>query len=267
MTSTRPKVVAHRGASYDNAEHTLRAYTKALEQGADALECDVRLTADGHLVCVHDRDLRRIASHKGVVSAMELATLSELHLAARGPSPGVVNEAADRDPELDGVLTLRRLFETVAAYDRPVELAVETKHPTRYAGLVERRLVDLLQEFDWHEESSPVRVMSFSYLALQRVERLAPELRKVMLFEHARHWPLLRKLVEDHWVSGPWIATLRRHPAFARRLADSGREIHVWTVNSEPELQTCLDLGVHAVITDRPRFVIDLLDHDGPSSG
>ena len=55
----RPQVVAHRGASYDRAEHTLGAYVAALDVGAEALECDVRLTADGHLVCVHDRDLRR----------------------------------------------------------------------------------------------------------------------------------------------------------------------------------------------------------------
>jgi len=55
-------VVAHRGASHDNAEHTLGAYVAALDEGAEGFECDVRLTADGHLVCVHDRDLRRTAS-------------------------------------------------------------------------------------------------------------------------------------------------------------------------------------------------------------
>ncbi len=83
----RPQVVAHRGASDENAEHTLRAYASALEQGAEALECDVRLTADGHLVCVHDRDLRRIAARRDVVSAMELAELSQLDF-ARGRTPG-----------------------------------------------------------------------------------------------------------------------------------------------------------------------------------
>ena len=70
----------------------------------------------------------------------------------------------------------------------------------------------------------------------------------------------LRPLVEDDWIVGPWVDTLRRHPAFGRRLADSGREIHVWTVNTEADLQVCLDLGVRAVITDRPGFVLDLLD-------
>ena len=257
----RPQVVAHRGASHENAEHTLGAYIKALEQGAEALECDVRLTADGHLVCVHDRDLRRIASRKAAVSTMELADLSELDFAAwKNPWADLDDEAPDRDPDRDGVLTLRRLLETVAGYDRRVELAIETKHPTRYAGLVERKLVEMLTEFGWHEAGAPVRVMSFSYVALQRVRRLAPALRVVMLVEHARHWPVLRPLVDDDWIVGPGIATLRKHPAFARRLADSGREMHVWTVNTEGDLRTCLDLGVQAVITDRPRFVLDLLD-------
>jgi glycerophosphoryl diester phosphodiesterase len=256
----RPQVVAHRGASHENAEHTLGAYLKALEQGAEALECDVRLTADGHLVCVHDRDLRRIASNKGVVSAMELAELNQLDFTSwKNPWGDLDDEAPDRDPERDGVLTLRRLLETVAGYERRVELAIETKHPTRYAGLVEKRTVELLQEFGWHGADSPARLMSFSYVALQRIRRLAPDLRVVMLIEHARHWPVLRPLVEDDWVIGPWVATLRKHPAFAQRLADSGREMHVWTVNTEAELQTCLDLGVQAVITDRPKFILELL--------
>jgi glycerophosphoryl diester phosphodiesterase len=259
--AVRPQVVAHRGASHENAEHTLGAYLKALEQGAEALECDVRLTADGHLVCVHDRDLRRIAQNKAAVSTLELADLSQLDFTSwKNPWGDLDDEAPDRDPDRDGVLTLRRLLETVAGYDRRVELAIETKHPTRYAGLVEKRTVEMLKEFGWHGADSPARVMSFSYVALQRIRRLAPDLRLVMLVEHARHWPVLRPLVDDDWIVGPWVATLRKHPAFARRLADSGREMHVWTVNSEADLQTCLELGVRAVITDKPGFVLDLLD-------
>ena len=77
-----PQVVAHRGASHDNAEHTLGAYIAALEAGVDGLECDVRLTADGHLVCVHDRDLRRTAASWRTVSTMDLAELAELDFAS-----------------------------------------------------------------------------------------------------------------------------------------------------------------------------------------
>ena len=259
--ATRPQVVAHRGASHDNAEHTLGAYTRALDEGAEALECDVRLTADGHLVCVHDRDLRRTASTKAAVSTMELKDLNELDFAAwKNPWADLDDEAPDRDPERDGVLTLQRLLETVADHPRPVQVAIETKHPTRYAGLVERRLVAMLQEFGWAGADSPARVMSFSVVALQRVQRLAPDLRLVMLVEKSRHWPVIKPMIEDHWIVGPGIGSLERHPTFARRLADSGREIHVWTVNTDPQLDTCLDLGVRAVITDRPRYMMGLLD-------
>src|SRR5215510_13176508 len=89
VTSARPSqdarpdrpaisVVAHRGASEDAPEHTLAAYRRAIEDGADALECDVRLTADGHLVCVHDRRVNRTSNGRGAVSALELADLATL---------------------------------------------------------------------------------------------------------------------------------------------------------------------------------------------
>ncbi len=143
MAQRRPQVVAHRGSSATKAEHTLGAYVTALDEGAEALECDVRLTADGHLVCVHDRDLRRTANKHGVVSTMELAELEQLDFASwKQPWADLDDEAPEMDPELGKVLTLRRLLETVADYPRRVELAIETKHPTRYAGLVERRLVE-----------------------------------------------------------------------------------------------------------------------------
>ena len=83
----RPQVVAHRGASHEVAEHTLGAYVAALDAGAEAFECDVRLTADGHLVCVHDRDLRRTASTRGMVSTMDLADLDR-STSRRGRTPG-----------------------------------------------------------------------------------------------------------------------------------------------------------------------------------
>jgi glycerophosphoryl diester phosphodiesterase len=257
----RPQVVAHRGASFTNAEHTLGAYVEAIRDGAEALECDVRLTADGHLVCVHDRDLRRTASTPGLVSTMELADLDQLEFASwKNPWATFDNAGSDRDRDLDGVLTLRRLLETVAEADRPIELAIETKHPTRYGGLVERRLVEALSDFGWVSEESPVRVMSFSYVALQRVQRLAPHLRLVMLIEKARHWPVLKPVLEPDWLLGPGIGSLTRHPKFARRLTDTGRALHVWTVNTHDQLDLCVDLDVAAVITDRPRDVLGWLE-------
>jgi glycerophosphoryl diester phosphodiesterase len=261
----RPQVVAHRGASHENAEHTLGAYVAALDVGAEALECDVRLTADGHLVCVHDRTLKRTAQTRGVVSTMELAELSELDFAKwKNPWIDLDDEAPDRDEELDRVLTLRTLLETVRSYSertgRRVELAIETKHPTRYGGLVEKRLVEQLAEFGWTGRDAPVRVMSFSYTALQRVERLAPGLRLVQLIDHARSWAMLSRVIGPDWIVGPGIGTLRDHPKLGRRIAESGHDLHVWTVNTKRDLHLCLDLGVKAVISDRPAEMLRLLD-------
>ena len=257
----RPQIVAHRGASHELAEHTLGAYLTALDHGADALECDVRLTADGHLVCVHDRDLRRTAAHSGVVSTMNLADLDQLDFASwKNPWADLDDEAPEPVADHRKVLTLRRLLQTVADYDRRIEVAIETKHPTRYGGLVERRVVELLDEFGWTRQGSPARVMSFSYAALARTRKLAPELRLVMLLEQAHRWPVLRNLIADDWLVGPGVEQLREHPGLGRRLRESGREVHVWTVNTEADLELCLSLGVTAVITDRPQFIGQLLD-------
>ncbi|RYB89230.1 glycerophosphodiester phosphodiesterase [Nocardioides glacieisoli] len=257
---TRPQVVAHRGSSHDTPEHTLAAYVKALDEGAEALECDVRLTADGHLVCVHDRNLRRTAANAGIVSTMNLAELDELDFASwKDPWSELDDEAPARDQRDGKVLTLRKLLDTVADYDRHVELAIETKHPTRYGGLVERRLVETLGDFGWTGADSPARVMSFSLNAMNRVRRLAPDLQVVMLVDKAHHWPVLRPMVDDDWIIGPGIDELRDHPGLGRHLVKAGREIHVWTVNTAEDLEICLALGVSAVISDRPKYMLELL--------
>ncbi len=253
LTNGRPQVVAHRGSSEVNAEHTLGAYLAALDEGAEGLECDVRLTADGHLVCVHDRRVDRTANAEGLVSTMELAQLDELDFAAwKNPWSELDDEAPEVDRETRKVLTLRRLIEAVADYDRPVDLAIETKHPTRYAGLVERRLVELLGAYGWTRKGAPVRVMSFSYVALNRVKKLAPDIETVMLVDRLYAWQLTRNLVGTDWIAGPGIDLLRDSPRFRRSLQRSGRRIHVWTVNRPEDLDLCVELGVEAVITDTP---------------
>jgi glycerophosphoryl diester phosphodiesterase len=253
MGEGRPQVVAHRGASATNAEHTLGAYVAALDEGAEAFECDVRLTADGHLVCVHDRDLKRVAHKRALVSSMELSELEQLDVASwKHPWADLDDEAPELDPELGKVLTLRRLLETARDYPRIVELAIETKHPTRYAGLVERRLVELLEDFGWAGADSPVRVMSFSWIALRRVRRLAPDLRLVFLMDGPTDWARVRPFADADWIAGPGIRLLRKHPDLIRKIRAGGSEVHVWTVNSEADVDLCRELGVSAVITDKP---------------
>src|SRR4051812_50051496 len=101
----RPQVVAHRGSSAAMAEHTLGAYVRALDDGADAVECDVRLTADGHLVCVHDRRGERAANGRGTVSTPELAHLEQLDWGSWVGTWGDVGQPQIPGPDAGPVLT------------------------------------------------------------------------------------------------------------------------------------------------------------------
>ncbi|MFD8808765.1 glycerophosphodiester phosphodiesterase [Streptomyces sp. NPDC059597] len=260
------QVVAHRGASEDAPEHTLAAYRKAIEDGADALECDVRLTADGHLVCVHDRRVNRTSNGRGAVSALELADLAALDFGSwkgRGRDEEPDWEHRPEDREATSVLTLERLLELVAEAGRPVQLAIETKHPTRWAGQVEERLLTLLKRFALdapeHPADSPVRVMSFSARSLHRVRAAAPNLPTVYLAQFVS--PRLRdgRLPEGVGIAGPSIRILRSHPAYVERLKDAGHQVHVWTVNEPEDVDLCVRLGVDAIITNRPRAVLGRL--------
>lgn len=255
------QVVAHRGASEEAPEHTLAAYKKAIEDGADALECDVRLTADGHLVCVHDRRVNRTSNGRGAVSALELAELAALDFGSwknRDESPDwehVPGGLADTS-----VLTLEKLLELVADAGRRVELAIETKHPTRWAGQVEERLLHLLKRFGLDAPAvpaeSPVRVMSFSARSLHRVRAASPTLPTVYLLQFVS--PRLRdgRLPAGVRIAGPSMRIVRNHPAYIERLKRAGHQVHVWTVNEPEDVDLCVELGIDAIITNRPRAVL-----------
>ncbi|WP_330458733.1 glycerophosphodiester phosphodiesterase [Streptomyces sp. NBC_00820] len=265
-----PQVVAHRGASEDAPEHTLAAYRKAIEDGADALECDVRLTADGHLVCVHDRRVNRTSNGRGAVSALELADLAALDFGSwksreawRGRDEEPDWEHRPEDREETSVLTLERLLELVTDAGRRVELAIETKHPTRWAGQVEERLLTLLKRFGLDAPASaadsPVRVMSFSARSLHRVRAAAPTLPTVYLMQFVSPRLQNGRLPLGVGIAGPSIRIVRHHPAYVERLKRAGHQVHVWTVNDPEDVDLCVGLGVDAIITNRPRAVLSRL--------
>lgn len=296
-SAERVEIIAHRGTREGAYEHTFAAYRKAIADGADALECDVRLTADGHLVCLHDRRVDFVSDGRGVVSTLDLADFDRVRFGPRRSwrpldryrdRPAAVDagdvDAGDvalvEEPDVDGtgVLTLRRLLELVAAAPRPVGLAIETKHPTRYAGLVERRLVELLAEFGLagaggaatgREAAGPaaaagrpaggVRVMSFSATSLRRMSALAPELERVLLM--GRIPPRRRdgSLPPGVRIAGVDVRVIRRDPGYVARAHGRGNQVHVWTVNAPADVDACLAAGVDALITDRPLAVRGLL--------
>jgi glycerophosphoryl diester phosphodiesterase len=258
-TTSTVQVVAHRGSSDDAPEHTLSAYKRAIEEGADALECDVRLTRDGHLVCVHDRRIDRTSNGRGVLSTLELAELTQLDWGSWRDTWEDLEDPEIPDRDRSQILTLKRLLEAVRDAPRRVEVAIETKHPTRYAGLVERRLVHLLDTFGWSGSKSPVRVMSSSQISLRRIRELAPDLTTVFLMERV---PLRFRdgsLPPNVKIAGPSIEIVRAHPAYIERLHRRGKKVHVWTVDSSDDIALCLDLGVDAIITNRPGKVLKAL--------
>jgi glycerophosphoryl diester phosphodiesterase len=266
----RPQVVAHRGSSELEAEHTLKAYRRALKEGAEGLEADVRLTADGHLVCVHDRRVDRTSNGKGPVSAHALDELEKLDWASWKTA---WHELEDDDAEYDEatgkILTLERLLEMVRDWGKPVDLAIETKHPTRFAGLVEQRLVELLDRFGWARPRrgtvSPARVMSFSWMSLRRCLELAPALETVYLMERVPMRFRDGTLPLGARVAGPSIEIVRAHPEYVARAHSAGNQVHVWTVNSEADIALCAGLGVDAIITDVPGQALAQLTTGAPA--
>ena len=256
-----PRIIAHRGASTEAPEHTYAAYVAALAADADGLESDVRLTADGHLVCVHDRSVDRVSNGSGRVSSLELARLEELDFGSwHTPTDEPESAArADEEPDRDAnrVLTLRRLLDLVAAQNRRVELAIEVKHPSRYAGQVERSLVSVLDEYGWAPrhagDESPARIMSFSSSAVRRANRLAAGVRTVFLMEPFVYRARGGALPAGVRIAGPSIEILRTRPESVQRWHEAGCEVHVWTVDEPADFELCLSLGVDAVITNRPR--------------
>src|SRR5260370_24080126 len=173
MLGGHPFVVAHRGASAERPEHTHAAYELALAEGADGVECDVRLTRDGHLVCVHDRRVDRTSNGTGLVSEMTLAQMRQLDFGAWHPSWRPDGTHGDT-----GLLALDDLVSLVLDWNRRVKLFVETKHPVRYGALVESKVLALLHRYGIASPASaalsPAAVMSVSAAAVWRGPRPAP---------------------------------------------------------------------------------------------
>ena len=253
MVQRAIEVVAHRGGPDEGAqpepEHSLAAYLRAIDAGADALECDVRLTADGQLVCVHDRRIDRTSSGRGVVSTMTLAQLEAVDFSV----------SADRsDPSRARVLTLDGLFEAAIQRSASVRFAIETKHPTRFGGDVERALIGALDRHGLDGER--VRVMSFSALALGRLARFAPTLPRVFLMEHLLWWQRGGALPGRPRAIAVSIDLIRRHPGFVPRLLARGLEVHVWTVNDPVDVLACARMGASAIITNLPGMAREVLE-------
>lgn len=276
-----PLVIAHRGDSAARAEHTLAAYQVAMDSGADGLECDVRLTRDGHLVCVHDRTVNRTSNGRGVVSELDLDRLERLDFGSWHEQwPSSADDLLGDEPYLSGVapdvdargrvLRLESLLELVTSSPGTVRLFVETKHPTRYAGLVEKELVRTLRRFGLvrptrsgpkatrPDPAALVTVMSFAPTALRRVRLLAPSIPTVLLLERLLPARRTGDLPSGTSIAGPGLDVLRAHPRYVEKAHRHGHQVYVWTVDEPADIAFVLGLGADGVISNKPGIAIEV---------
>jgi glycerophosphoryl diester phosphodiesterase len=239
----------------------LDAYLRAIAEGVDGVECDVRLSRDGHLVCVHDRRLNRTSNGRGLVRRRTLAELERLDFGSwHSDSPAKL-------------LTLEALLGAVRDAGRPLRVLIETKHPTRGGRAIEPTLAELLRRFGLdrpaRDDPGGVTMMSFSPLALQRMRDATPDVPRVILMDMLAPVVASGQLPYGAAVAGPAVALLRTRPQLAERLHSRGYRMYVWTVNEPPDVDLCLSLGVEGIITDRPGYVRERIGgwDDGTGTG
>jgi glycerophosphoryl diester phosphodiesterase len=238
FSSQRPLLIAHRGASADAPENTLAAFNLALEQGADGIEFDVQLAADGVPVVIHDGRLERTTNGQGPVRAQTAAALQAL-------------DAGDGR----GVPTLDQLFESIG---RRLLYNVEIKNWEWRDGGAEAAVAACIRA---HNLADCVVVSSFNPWALRRARRYMPSQVPLALLYMAGPLQISRFLFQGE-AEHPHFPLVDE--AYMARAVRQKRRVHVWTVDDPVEAQRLVQLGVHAIISNKPRFLREkLVMHEG----
>lgn len=254
----RPLVVAHRGASADGPENTLAAFELARRQGTDGIEFDVRLAADGVPVVIHDETLRRTASLDRAVTSLTSAELARLDAGSwfnRRHSARSRPEFAD-----EGVPTLARVLDLFGPRFRV--LHVELKCPPAGHGALVEAAVSVLRSRE--EIARRAIVKSFDLKAIEEVKLLAPEQRTAALFGRRLTRPFIstREMIARARDSGadligPHRSLVTRRRVEAARAA--GLPVIVWTVDHVAWVRRARELGLRALVTNRPARLLGAL--------
>ena len=105
--------------------------------------------------------------------------------------------------------------------------------------------------------------MSFSWVALRRVRRLAPDLELVMLLDNRAAWYRTRPFADADWSAGPNIEVVREHPDLVAKIIAGGTPVSCWVVNDRADVDLCTELGIEGIITDRPGEIVTYLTQSG----
>lgn len=251
----RPLVIGHRGASALAPENTIVAFERAMSDGADGIEFDVRLARDRVPVVIHDATLRRTGLRAGDVARLTSGELSEVDVGTwfnlRHPSRADEAYAQARVPTLASVF---ELFSKGNAL-----LYVEMKCTVHEGRELAQQVVELIRDYSL---AGSVVVESFAHEAILEIKRLDSSISTAALFEPklARPFPSMRKMIERAQQCRADEMALHRTLAGGRRLAEEaarvGLKTVVWTVDNPSWLQRAKRYGVHAIITNNPALML-----------
>jgi glycerophosphoryl diester phosphodiesterase len=233
----RPLNFGHRGAPKAAPENTLASFQKAREMGADGVELDVMLCADGEVVAMHDFVVERTTDGHGRVRDLTLAQLKALDAGAWfGPQ-----FAGERVP------TLREVAAWAADH---MLLNIELKSVSIRADGLEEKVIAIVREYGLEHR---VVLSSFNPLALRRVKKIAPTLHTGLLY--AGHLPIylrrawLRPLVRPNALHPQYEMVTDAYLWWARR---KGYRVNVWTPDQTLDMQRLIDQKMDMIITNRP---------------
>ncbi|RIK28454.1 MAG: hypothetical protein DCC55_38690 [Chloroflexi bacterium] len=235
--SRRPLVVAHRGVPVAEPENTLSSFALALQQGADALETDLRFTRDGEIVLFHDATCDRTTDGYGALSNLTLAELKRLH--TRAPDGRTLDTP---------VPSLAELIEFTHAQ---TPLLLELKDPRFGERGYAEQLVRLLKQYDMIERSA---IVSFHPEYVASVEAVCPEIPtgKITLRN-----PLPTGKAE---LLGPFWPLLYLNPLYVAWAHRLDKIVAPLDPTPEPRIGYYLRLRVDALLADNPASVLAAID-------
>jgi len=240
---TAPIVIAHRGDKAFAPENTLSAFKQAADKGADGIEFDVKLSADGQVIVIHDQTVDRTTNGTGNVARLPLAALRDLDAGVQFPGqfPG------------EKIPLLEEIFETVG---QRLYMNVElTNYATPFDDLV-NRVVDLVRR---HSLQKRVFFSSFFPGNLRKARQLLPEVPRGQL--------TMRGFMGSWGRSFGWRGRVDAlNPYFTdadaglvNRVHAAGKRVYVWPVYAEADIKCMIGLGVDGIITHDPALALRLL--------
>lgn len=254
MASNEPLILGHRGASAVAPENTLAAFSQAIQDGADGIEFDVRLSSDGVAVVIHDDTLNRTGLISGAVSALTAAQLQQIDVGS-----WFTKRTGDQTFANETIPTLAAVFDLFASNN--AVLYVEMKCAELQAAALAEAVV---RQIDEHQMRERVVVESFVLSAIAEVKTSDPHVRTAALFEPRLSKPVstlrtqtILKLARQHHAD-----EIALHHTLARTKAvqaakDEGFEVVVWTVDDIGWIERARANGIKALISNNPRVMVE----------